>query len=214
MWDIVTCGIVTQLMLSSSYRMMKPLFRLLCLLYSTCVFFPQISLRTFAAGCSVCVADTCAAVRSCAVGTSNLQNLTASRLKSSLFNVRLASKLCRFDGNHVYLLLVLWVRFFWQRRDGDTEVNECPVLHTSTQIHSYKDTEQPVLFIFLSLPGMSVMAAVAYLPDPVAQTRWRCVLLTLHIYFGLSSTIFTVIIWPGSIFQLFIWKALVLMCPL
>lgn len=81
--------------------------------------------------------------------------------------------------------------------------------HTNTQLQIHRAA---CAFDFFRACPATVMDAVAY--HPVAQTRWRCVLLTLHIYSGLSSTIFTVIIWPGSIFQHFILKELMLMCPL
>lgn len=83
MWDSDT------VMLSCSYRVMKSLFWLLYRLYSTCVFFPSDCIEDICCRLlCLCAGDTCAAVRSCAVGTSNLQNLTASCLKTSLFNVR------------------------------------------------------------------------------------------------------------------------------
>ena len=84
--------------------------------------------RKSAAGCSMCVADTCAAVCLCTMGTSNLQNLTANCLKCSflllkcfiffLRSVWWAGKFHLFDGSDVYSSLVFWVLFLWQSGEG------------------------------------------------------------------------------------------------
>lgn len=66
----------------------------------------------------MCVTDTCAVVRSCAVGTSSLQNLTASCTESLLF---------LSVGNVVFILRqscsLVQVRFFFCRgsKHADTE---------------------------------------------------------------------------------------------
>lgn len=73
--------------------------------YSTCFFA-----HLFTFGCksllqAVCVADTCAAVRSCAVGTSNLQSLTASCLKSSLFQCLISI------ASSAFLMAIMFTHF-------------------------------------------------------------------------------------------------------
>lgn len=78
-----------------------------------------------------------------------------------------------------------------------------------TPAHEY--TEQPVCkTTVMGWCGLSSRSSCSDLVDIYS----RYALLTLHIYSAISRTIFTVIIWPGGILQLFIWKVLVLMCPM
>lgn len=139
----------------------------------------QIWLRKFAAGCSVRIVDTRAIVRSWAVGTSNLQNLTASCGKSSLFYVWKANKFSLFDGNHVYLLLVFWVWFsdkvarMLTLKFLDVQSFTPAHEHTATvrKKNTQKDTERSLCSFFPSNQQDYIHAACP--PDPVAFAQLR-----------------------------------------
>lgn len=74
--------------------------------------------------------------------------------------------------------------------------------------HSCRGTQLPVLFISFKAYESSVSGAAACLPDPLAQASW--IHSFYYIYSAIRSKLFTVIIWPGGVFQPFIWKAPVL----
>lgn len=88
----------------------------------------QIRLRKFAAGCSVCVADTCCSAFMC---RGNLQHTkTDSQLCEEASPFSMYEKLTKFslfEGNRLHLLI-----------DADTKALKCPELHTSAWIRSYK----------------------------------------------------------------------------
>lgn len=137
------------------------MFRHLCF----CVL-SQIWLRKFAAGCSVCVADTCCSAFMCRGNPQHTK--TDSQLCEEASPFLMYEKLMKFslfEGNRLHLLI-----------DADTKALKCPELHTSAWIRSYKAFFLPRLqdYIHDSRSCFAQLQPSAYWIHVLNSTYWSC----------------------------------------